>query len=131
MARALPYTLSLLGVALTVGLIALLRTRFELPTAILLYLVPIVSAAAQWGRGPAALAAVVAALAHDFLFIVPPVGTLTVAAPDEALAWSCLCSRRLSTAQLADAARGAEHGRAAQLAQPPMRSRPRCCTRSA
>jgi two-component system sensor histidine kinase KdpD len=97
--------------------VALLRTRFDIPTAVLLYLLPIIFAAARWGRGPAALAAVVAALIHDYLFI-PPVGTLTVAKPDEAIGLVLLVFTALATAQLADAARrAAEHQRAAQLAQ--------------
>jgi two-component system sensor histidine kinase KdpD len=115
-ARALPYTLALLGVALTVGLVALLRAWFDLPTAVLLYLLPIIFAAARWGRGPAALAAVVASLAHDYFF-VPPVGTLTVTKPDEAIGLVLLLFTALATAQLADAARrSAQHERAAQLA---------------
>jgi two-component system, OmpR family, sensor histidine kinase KdpD len=115
--RALPYLLSLLGVALTVGVVALLRTRLDLPTAVLLYLLPIIFTAARWGRGPAALAAMVAALTHDYLFI-PPVGTLTVAKPDEAVGLVLLVFTALATAQLADAARrGSEHERVAQLAQ--------------
>lgn len=117
MARALPYMLSLLGVALTVGVIALLRTRIDLPTAVLLYLLPIIFAATRWGRGPAAMAAVVAALIHDYLFI-PPVGALTVAKPDEAIGLVLLVFTALAMAQLADAARrGAEHERVAELAQ--------------
>jgi two-component system, OmpR family, sensor histidine kinase KdpD len=116
-ARAVPYLLALAGVALTLAVVALLRTRFDLPTAVLLYLVPIIFAAARWGRGPAALAAVVAALVHDYFFI-PPIGTLTVAKPDEAVGLVLLLFTALATAQLADAARrGAQHERAAQVAQ--------------
>jgi len=116
-ARAAPYLLALAGVALTLGVVALLRTQFDLPTAVLLYLLPIIFAAARWGRGPAALAAAVAALAHDYFFI-PPVGTLTIAKPDEAVGLVLLVFTALATAQLADAARrGAQHERAAQVAQ--------------
>src|SRR5947209_6269998 len=104
MARALPYAVVLLGVALTVSLVALLRTRFDLPTAVLLYLLPIIFAAARWGRGPAAVAAIAAALAHDYFFI-PPVGTLTIANPDETISLVLLVFTALVTAQLADAAR--------------------------
>ena len=114
MARAVPYAVALAGVALTFGLVALLRRQFDLPTAVLLYLLPIIFAAARWGRGPAALAAVVAALAHDYFFI-PPIGTLTVSKPDEAVGLVLLVFTALATAQLADAARrGAQHERAAR-----------------
>jgi len=117
MRRAVPYILAVVGVALTLGVVALLRTRFDLPTGVLLYLLPIIFVAARWGRGPAAVAAVVAALAHDYFFI-PPVGTLNVAKLDEAVGLVLLLFTALATAQLADAARrGAQHERAAQIAQ--------------
>jgi two-component system, OmpR family, sensor histidine kinase KdpD len=116
-ARAWAYALALISVALTIGVIALLRARFDLPTAVLLYLVPIIFAAARWGRGPAAVAAVAAAIAHDYLFI-PPVGTLSVAKPDEVVGLGLLLFTALATAQLADAARrGAQHERVALLAR--------------
>src|SRR5215467_14290729 len=92
------YVLAIGGVALTVALIGLLRTRFELPTAVLLYLVPIILAATRWGRGPAAAAAVVAALAHDYFFL-PPYNTLDVASPDEAVGLVLLVFTALATAQ--------------------------------
>src|SRR5207248_1176917 len=56
-------------------------------------------------------------LAHDYFFI-PPVGTLTIANPDETISLVLLVFTALVTAQLADAARrSAQHERAAQLAQ--------------
>ncbi|MGI9148600.1 MAG: sensor histidine kinase [Chloroflexota bacterium] len=100
------YVLVLATVAITIGVIALLRLRFDLPTALLLYLVPIMLAATRWGRGPAVAAAVVSALGHDFFFI-QPVGTLTVASPDEAVGLVLLLFTALVTAQLADTARHA------------------------
>ena len=117
MGRVRASALAVASVALTIGVIALLRTQFDLPTAVLLYLVPIIFAAARWGRGPAAIAAVVAAIAHDYLFI-PPVGTLAVAKPDEVIGLGLLLFTALATAQLADAARrGAQQQRAASLAR--------------
>jgi two-component system sensor histidine kinase KdpD len=111
------YALAMASVGVTIVLISLLRIWFDLPTAVLLYLVPIIFAATRWGRGPAAAAAVVAALAHDYFF-VPPLGTLTVAKPDEAVGLGLLLFTALATAQLADAARrGAQQERAAALAR--------------
>jgi two-component system sensor histidine kinase KdpD len=116
-ARARAYALALASVAFTIGLIALLRTWFEIPTAVLLYLVPIIFAATRWGRGPAVTAAVVAALGHDYFFI-PPLGMLTVTKPDEAVGLGLLLFTALATAQLADAARrGAQQERAAMVAR--------------
>lgn len=116
MDRALAFGLSVSGVAVTVGIVALLRSWFDLPTAVLLYLLPIIAAAIRWGRGPAAFAALAAALAHDYFF-VPPVGTLSVTKPDEAVGLALLLFTALATAQLADRARhAAQHERAAQVA---------------
>src|SRR5260370_4591857 len=104
--RVASYALALASVALTVGAIGLLRMYAELPTAVLLYLVPIILAATRWGRGPAVVAAVASAVAHDFFFI-PPIGTLTIASPDEAVGLVLLLFTALVTAQLAEAARHA------------------------
>jgi two-component system sensor histidine kinase KdpD len=87
----------------------------DLPSAILLYLVPIVLAASRWGRGPAIFAAVVSILGHDLLFVEPR-GTFTVARADEALGLVLLLFTALVTAQLADGARrGAETAREAAV----------------
>jgi len=96
----------LAAVAVTVSVIGILRMYLELPTAVLLYLVPIILAATRWGRGPAVAAAVASAVAHDFFFI-PPVGTLNIASPDEAVGLVLLLFTALVTAQLAEAARHA------------------------
>jgi two-component system, OmpR family, sensor histidine kinase KdpD len=115
--RAGRYAIALVSVAVTMGCIGLLRTRFDLPTAVLLYLVPIILAATRWGRGPAVTAAVVSAIGHDYFFI-PPVGTLTIASPDEAVGLALLLFTALVTAQLADAARHAsEREREAAVAR--------------
>src|SRR5712692_6576239 len=115
--RVASYALALASVALTVGVIGLLRMYFALPTAVLLYLVPIILAATRWGRGPAVVAAVASAVAHDFFFIAP-VGTLTIASPDEAVGLGLLLFTALVTAQLAEAARhAAEREREAAVAR--------------
>src|SRR5260370_33066808 len=104
--RVASYALALASVALTVGAIGLLRMYLALPTAGLLYLGPIILAATRWGRGPAVVAAVASAVAHDFFFI-PPVGTLTITSPDEAVGLALLLFTALVTAQLAVGARHA------------------------
>jgi two-component system sensor histidine kinase KdpD len=106
MRRVVSYALALATVAITVTVIGRLRMYYELPTAVLLYLVPIILAATRWGRGPAVVAAVASALAHDFFFIAP-VGALTIASPDEAVGLGLLLFTALVTAQLAEAARHA------------------------
>ncbi len=101
----------------TLAIVGLLQAWVPLPTAILLYLVPIILAASRWGRGPAIVAGIVSMLGHDF-FLVEPVGTLTIARPDEALGLILLLFTALATAQLADSARrGAEAEREAAVAR--------------
>jgi two-component system, OmpR family, sensor histidine kinase KdpD len=96
---------ALAAVGLTFVAVGVLQsTVVDLPAAILLYLVPIVLAASNWGRGPAITAAVAAILGHDLLF-VDPRGTFTVAHADEALGLVLLLFTALVTAQLADGAR--------------------------
>lgn len=111
---------ALAAVAATLAVVGLLHSTVpavDLPTAILLYLVPIVLAASRWGRGPAVTAVVASILGHDLLF-VDPRGTFSVARADEALGLVLLLFTALVTAQLADAARrGAETAREAAVAR--------------
>jgi two-component system sensor histidine kinase KdpD len=111
------YLQALLAAAATLAVVGLIRTYIPLPSALLLYLVPIILAASRWGRGPAILAVAVSFLGHDFFFI-EPVGTFTIARPDEALGLVLLLFTALATAQLADSARRvAEAAREAAIAR--------------
>ncbi|MEA2639400.1 MAG: two-component system, OmpR family, sensor histidine kinase KdpD [Chloroflexota bacterium] len=112
----LPYLFTVLAVAVTFGVVGILKsTVVDLPAAILLYLVPIVLAASRWGRGPAVVGVAVAILGHDLLF-VDPRGTFSVARADEALGLVLLLFTALVTAQLADGARrSAETAREAAI----------------
>jgi two-component system sensor histidine kinase KdpD len=106
------YLIALVAVLATFAVVGLLH---DLPSASLLYLVPIVLAASRWGRGPAIFAALVSILGHDLLFVEPR-GTFTVARVDEALGLVLLLFTALVTAQLADGARrGAETAREAAV----------------
>jgi len=111
-----PYVVALLALLATFIVVGLLKsTGIDLPSAILLYLVPIVLAASRWGRGPAIVTAVVSLLGHDLLFVEPR-GTFNVARADEALGLVLLLFTALLTAQLADGARrGAETARDAAI----------------
>ena len=95
-----------LAVGLTLFAVGLIESRASLPTALLLYLLPVVLAATRWGRGPAVLVSVLSVIGHDLLF-VQPVGTLTVARADEAVGLVLLLFVAVVTAQLASAARRA------------------------
>jgi two-component system sensor histidine kinase KdpD len=99
------YCKALLVVAVTLAVVGVLQAIISpLPTAILLYLIPIILAASRWGQGPAIAAAVASLLGHDLLF-VEPAGALTIARADEALGLGLLLFTALVTAQLAASAR--------------------------
>ncbi len=89
---------TLLGIGVLQALVV------DLPSVLLLYIVPVVLAASRWGVGPASLAVVAAILGHDVLFVEPR-GTLTIARADEALGLVLLLFTAVVTAQLADGAR--------------------------
>ena len=112
-----PYVATLAAVGATFIIVAAIESRIVLPTALLLYLMPIILAAARWGRGPAIVGASVSVLGHD-LFFIEPYGTLTVARADEALGLVLLLFVAVVTAELADAARrGAQKEQEAQVAR--------------
>jgi len=114
-----PYLAALLSVALTLLVVGALQAQAgtTLPTALLLYLVPIILAATRWGRGPA-IVAVLTAVVGDDLFFVEPIGTLSIARADEGVGLVLLLFTAIVTAELADEARrGAEKEREASIAR--------------
>ena len=106
MAKLGRYGAAGLAVGLTLFVVGQIESRAPLPTALLLYLLPVVLAATRWGRGPAVFASGLSVLGHDLLF-VEPVGTLTVGRADEAVGLVLLLFVAVVTAQLASAARRA------------------------
>lgn len=103
--RLFPYTATLVAVGAVVLVVGVLESSIvDPPAAILLYLVPVVLAASQWGRGPALAAVAVSLLLHDLLF-VDPRGTFSITRTDETLGLVLLLFTALVTAQLADRAR--------------------------
>ena len=95
-----PTWLALVAAGLMLALVGVIDARAALPTALLLYLVPIILAATRWGRGPAALAVLIAILGHDRLF-AEPVGTLRIARADEAVGLALLLRRTATRHQTA------------------------------
>lgn len=109
------YLASTAAVLATAALVGLIQAWIGVPTAILLYLLPIIFAASSWGRGPAVLAAVLSVMLQNVLF-VEPVGALTIDHPPDAISLALLLFTALATAQLADSARrGAEAEREAAV----------------
>jgi K+-sensing histidine kinase KdpD len=99
------YVKAILVVGVTLLAVGLLQGSVaELPSAVMLYLIPIILAATRWGRGPAIVAVIASVLGHNY-FHVEPVGTFTIARADDALGLVLLLITALVTAQLADSAR--------------------------
>ncbi|MEY4510996.1 MAG: hypothetical protein RLZZ450_3118 [Pseudomonadota bacterium] len=73
------YALSAVFVALSTGVGMLVRAVYPVPDLEMLYLLAVMIAASQLGRGPSLLAAVLSVLAFDFFFVPP---TLTFAVRD-------------------------------------------------
>lgn len=89
-------------VALT-GLLHLTRVNHELPSELLLFLALVVGVALIGGMWPAVLAAVLSGLLANWYF-TPPYGTLTIAAPANAVALFVLVSVGAAVAAVVDTA---------------------------
>lgn len=74
----IPYTLSIAMIALMTLMIVPISSYLGLVNIAMLYLVPVLLSAACWGRPPAIITAIMAAIIFDFFF-VPPILTFTVA----------------------------------------------------
>ena len=82
--RDLAVSAASVGSATLLGLV--LNSLLPLPNVSLLYLLAVVAAAIRNGYRAAIITAILSALAYNFCFI-PPVGTLTIAAPHEVFAF--------------------------------------------
>jgi two-component system sensor histidine kinase KdpD len=100
------YGASLIAAGVTLVVVGFIQAHAALPSALLLYLLPVVLAATRIGLGPAVMVSVLCVLGHDLLF-VQPVGTLSVERADEALGLALLLFVAVVTAQLAVTARQA------------------------
>jgi K+-sensing histidine kinase KdpD len=80
----LPLLLSLLSVGLVTVPLLLLQQTVAADLVPIAYLIPVIFAATQWGIWPATLASIVSMVAADFFFL-PPVYSLQVADPQEAI----------------------------------------------
>ena len=72
-----PYFLALLLLAATTGIALFVRTLFPVPDIEMLYLLAVMIAASQLGRGPSLFVAALSVAAYDFFF-VPPAHTFAV-----------------------------------------------------
>ena len=96
-----------LGVGVGLGLVAmttavnLVLARMLTPNAVdLIYLIPVVATATLYGLRPSLAAAIAAALAYNFFFL-PPLHTLTISDPQNAVTFLVLTGVGIVASQLA------------------------------
>ncbi|MBA8793706.1 two-component system sensor histidine kinase KdpD [Friedmanniella endophytica] len=108
------YLLAVLGTAALSGLLELTTGWHGLPTETMVMMALVVATALVGGLWPAVLAAVVSSLALNLLF-VPPIGTLTIAQPENAFAIGVFLVTGVAVATVVDrAARQTELARRAR-----------------
>ncbi|MDE1917403.1 MAG: sensor histidine kinase KdpD [Sphingomonadales bacterium] len=98
--RPLDYLWSLLAVAGMTGTGLLLEQAINLGNIALLYLVPVMFAAASFGLRAGLFAALSASLAYNFFFL-PPVGTFSVSNPENVVSIFVLLGVAIVTSQFA------------------------------
>jgi K+-sensing histidine kinase KdpD len=81
----LGYLVSVVGVAAATALLKFLGQPINPTTVALAFLLIVLFVATAWGSRPAILASVLAMLCFNFFFL-PPIGTLTIADPDNWIA---------------------------------------------
>jgi len=85
--RQARYLIAAVGIAAVTAALRLLGGSINPTTVALAMLLVILFVAASWGSGPAVVASVFGVLGLNFFFL-PPVGTLTIADPDNWVALS-------------------------------------------
>ncbi|MGH9943611.1 MAG: sensor histidine kinase [Pyrinomonadaceae bacterium] len=98
------YVLAVLGIVVATGLLTPLRGRINTTTVALALLLVVLFAAARWGSRPALLASVAGMFCFNYFFL-PPVGTLTIADPDNWIALAAFLVVALTAGQLSARAR--------------------------
>ncbi|CAN5227751.1 sensor histidine kinase KdpD [soil metagenome] len=99
------YGLTLASVAALTVLGRLLVEFIDLGNIALLYLIPVMFAAASFGLRAGLLAGLASSLAYNFFFL-PPTGTLTVANPENVISILVLLGVAIVTSQFAGRVRG-------------------------
>ena len=98
------YASAAAGTAAITALLAPFRESVSLTTVALSFLLLVLGTAIVWGRVPALVASVLSALCFNFFFI-PPVHTLTIAAPENWVALIVYLITSLTVGQLSAVAR--------------------------
>ena len=108
------YLVSVAGVAAATALLKFLGQPINPTTVALAFLLIVLFVATAWGSRPAILASVLAMLCFNFFFL-PPIGTLTIADPDNWIALFAFLVTAVTAGQLSARvkrrAEEAEHSR--------------------
>jgi two-component system sensor histidine kinase KdpD len=108
MARKPGYIVSLLGICIVTAVFRLTGEHINPTTVALGFLLLVLIVATRWGAAPAIFAAILSVLSLNFFFL-PPIGTLTIADPDNWIALGAFLFTAITAGQLsANAKRRAE-----------------------
>ena len=118
------YPLSIAGVGAVTWICVLLQAHLNATTVALALLLVVLFAATMWGRLPALGASVVAMLCFNFYFL-PPIGTLTIADPQNWIALAAFFTTALTVGQLSARGEAPRRGRATARAPASCRGRSR------
>jgi two-component system sensor histidine kinase KdpD len=98
------YLIAVVGMAAVTAVLRLVGDSINPTTVALVMLLVVLFVAASWGSGPAIVASVLGVLALNFFFL-PPVGTLTIADPDNWVALIAFLMTAVTAGQLSANAR--------------------------
>jgi two-component system sensor histidine kinase KdpD len=98
--KRIRYLWTVLASAFTTAVLVAMAQAFDLANVAMLYMLTVLLAGVQWGRGPAILAAVLNVLAFDFFF-VPPRYSLIPADPQYYLTFTVMLAVGAIIGQLA------------------------------
>lgn len=102
----MPYLVGGLGCVGVAIAIALSELGVNEPSAVMLYLVPVIFCATRWGAGPALFSVVVAYVLQDYYF-APPLRSFGITRREDIIAVSMFLLTALTTGHLSAAARRA------------------------
>jgi K+-sensing histidine kinase KdpD len=108
------YAVSLAGITVATGVLRFIGPQINPTTVALVFVLLVLFLATVWGSGPAILAAVLGAVCFNFFFL-PPIGTFTIAHPENWIALFAFLVTAITAGQLsARAKRRAEEAEAAR-----------------
>src|SRR5215471_12593760 len=102
--RGVDYVLAILSIAIVTASLAPFHDQINSTTVALALLLAVLFIATGWGSKPALLASVLGVLCFNFFFL-PPVGTLTIADPENWVALVAFLITAITAGQLSSRAR--------------------------